>query len=44
MQFPEHIEFMEQIPLTKAGKVDKNALKEEVMRKVHSALSLKAKR
>jgi len=34
LQFPEHMEFVEQMPLTKAGKIDKNALKKAIMEKI----------
>ena len=34
LQFPEHMEFVEQMPLTKAGKIDKRALKKAIMEKI----------
>ena len=34
LQFPEHMEFVKQMPLTKAGKLDKKALKEAIMAKI----------
>ena len=36
LQFPEHIEFVKQMPLTKAGKLDKKALKKAIMAKIRS--------
>jgi non-ribosomal peptide synthetase component E (peptide arylation enzyme) len=34
LQLPERVEFIEDIPLTKVGKVDKRALKEDIGKKL----------
>ncbi len=34
LQLPERIEFVEQMPLTKIGKIDKNALREDIKRRL----------
>ena len=34
LQLPEKIEFIDGIPLTKAGKADKSALREDIMKRL----------
>jgi non-ribosomal peptide synthetase component E (peptide arylation enzyme) len=34
LQLPERIEFIDSIPLTKVGKADKRALKEDIKRRL----------
>ena len=36
LQFPERIEFVKSIPLTKAGKLDKQALREDITKKIQT--------
>jgi non-ribosomal peptide synthetase component E (peptide arylation enzyme) len=37
LQLPERIEFIEEIPLTKVGKADKEALREDIRKRLGSA-------
>jgi len=37
LQLPERIEFIEDIPLTKVGKVDKKALQEDIKKRLGMA-------
>ena len=37
LQLPERVEFVDELPMTKVGKVDKKALREDIKKKIESA-------